>query len=169
MGLSDTDVWKDNFFRNRYCEYITPHSRLGTLVYKLLYGDDSFILHILRQLLRGRKDHIVRRYFFALDTVYIRMISAKRKIWRECLIICGVGMVYGAIYVATWNYSFPSNAEKWLWQACTFVIAFAVSGPCVPGVILFYHGTNMQPGVRDYMAIIHRRINMQLRESLANG
>lgn len=169
MEFSDTDALKDIFIRNRYCEYITPHASLGTLVYKQLYGDDSLIQYILGLMRREGKDYFVWRYFLALDKVYCRLISAKRNIWMESLIICGAGIVYGAIYVTTWNYSFPSEAEKWLWQACSFIIAFSVSNPSVSGVFRFYHGTNMQLDIPDCMPTIHRSINVELRESFANG
>ncbi|KAJ7130481.1 hypothetical protein C8R44DRAFT_613564 [Mycena epipterygia] len=40
-------------------------------------------------------------------------------IYIECL----VGTIFGAIHCAAWNADFPSTIEKWMWRACSLIVA----------------------------------------------
>ncbi|KAF2258852.1 hypothetical protein CC78DRAFT_593600 [Lojkania enalia] len=48
--------------------------------------------------------------------------------WKESLSISFVGLVFGGVHLAAWNSSFPSYAERVLWQISSTITATTWSG-----------------------------------------
>jgi hypothetical protein len=100
-----------NLYKVKKHQYLTSSAGLGRLMYKDLCGDK----HVWKP----------SHYFKALSNAYGRLFHANMKI--EGLIIAVVGLIYGGVHLAAWNDTFPSYAEKVLWQIAAIVTAIAWS------------------------------------------
>lgn len=91
--------------------YLTSRAGLGKLMYQNLAGEQNVLLH----------------YFDVMTTAYTTLWSSRKRIWREGLSISLVGLTYGGVHLAAWNNTFPTTAEKILWQVAALVTAIAWS------------------------------------------
>lgn len=69
------------------------------------------------------------RYFSAIGTGFARAVDAKEKLGLELAILCIVGLAYGGGHLATWNNTFATITERWMWRGCAIVTACAVGAP----------------------------------------
>ncbi|KAJ7130456.1 hypothetical protein C8R44DRAFT_731978 [Mycena epipterygia] len=52
-----------------------------------------------------------------------------------------VGTIFGGIHCATWNASFPSTTEMWMWRSCSLLVA------AIPAVLGLLSVLNRIPGI----------------------
>ena len=69
------------------------------------------------------------RYFSAIGTGFARAVDAKEKLGLELAILCIVGLAYGGGHLATWNNTFATIVEQWMWRTCAIITACAVGAP----------------------------------------
>lgn len=58
-----------------------------------------------------------------MSDAYLGLWKDKRAFWKESLSISFVGLVFGGVHPAAWNSSFPSYAERVLWQISSTIAA----------------------------------------------
>ena len=92
--------------------FLTSRSGIGKLMYQRLVGHRD----------------IRTEFFSAMSDAYIRLWRGKRAFWKQSLVISFVGLVFGGVHLAAWNSSFPSYAERVLWQISSTITATAWSG-----------------------------------------
>lgn len=91
--------------------YLTSRAGLGKLMY--LYLSDE--------------KNVLREYFEVIGFAYQTLWASRKRIWREGLSISVVGLFYGGVHLAAWNYQFPTPAEQILWQVSALATAIAAS------------------------------------------
>lgn len=91
--------------------YLTSRAGLGKLMY--LYLSDE--------------KNVLREYFEVIGFAYQTLWVSRKRIWREGLSISVVGLFYGGVHLAAWNYHFPTPAEQILWQVSALGTAIAAS------------------------------------------
>lgn len=91
--------------------YLTSRAGLGKLMY--LYLSDE--------------KNVLREYFEVIGFAYQTLWASRKRIWREGLSISVVGLFYGGVHLAAWNYQFPTPAEQILWQVSSLATAIAAS------------------------------------------
>ncbi|KAI5805990.1 hypothetical protein EDC01DRAFT_785974 [Geopyxis carbonaria] len=69
-----------------------------------------------------------QEYFKIIAKAYARIIDSKNTIWKEGLMLTGVGVVYGGVHLATWNNHFANEYEAWGWRICSIITAVSVGG-----------------------------------------
>jgi len=92
--------------------FLTSRSGIGKLMYQRLVGHRD----------------IRTEFFSAMSDAYIRLWRGKKKFRKQSLAISFVGLVFGGVHLAAWNSSFPSYAERVLWQISSTITATAWSG-----------------------------------------
>ncbi len=91
--------------------YLTTRAGLGKLMYLDL----------------AENQNILRHYFTVMESAYRTLWASRKRLWVEGLFIALVGLIYGGVHLAAWNYRFPSQAEKILWQVASLITAIAWS------------------------------------------
>lgn len=91
--------------------YLTSRAGLGKLMY--LYLNDQ--------------KNVLSEYFEVIGFAYRTLWASRKRIWREGLSISVVGLFYGGVHLAAWNYHFPTPAEQILWQVSALATAIAAS------------------------------------------
>lgn len=91
--------------------YVTSRAGLGKLMYVSL----------------SDQKNVLREYFEVIGFAYRTLWASRKRIWREGLSISVVGLIYGGVHLAAWNYPFPSTAEQILWQVSALATAIATS------------------------------------------
>lgn len=76
----------------------------------------------------GYHKSIRRDYFTVLNGAYTRLWRGRKNVKLEGLSISLVGLIYGGVHLAAWNYLFPSYVEQLLWRISATVTATAWSG-----------------------------------------
>ena len=89
--------------------FLTSRSGIGKLLYRNLCKEKSI-----------RHD-----YFDAISAAYVGIWNGRWGVWREGLIISFVGLVFGGVHLAAWNFTFPSNIEAILWKVASLITATA--------------------------------------------
>lgn len=89
--------------------YLTSRAGLGKKLFYSLCGNEDL------------------SYFARLANAYARLQRGWGNIWKQCLIISIVGLVYGGVHLTSWNSVFPSDIEELLWQIAAAITAAASS------------------------------------------
>lgn len=106
-GPNSTLSWKTP----RDDDYVTSRAGLGKLMYLSL----------------SHQKNVLREYFEVIEFAYQTLWASRKRIWREGLSISVVGLIYGGVHLAAWNYPFPSTEEQILWQVSALATAIATS------------------------------------------
>lgn len=91
--------------------YLTTRAGLGKLMYVYL----------------SHESNIFKSYFEVIAFGYQTLWASRKRMWREGLSISVVGLVYGGVHLAAWNWVFPTPAERILWQISSLATAIASS------------------------------------------
>ena len=98
-------------------KYVTTRAGLGKLMSVQLFHNDR------------EANNKADKYFNAIGMGVARALQARETLGWELAILCIVGLAYGGGHLATWNNTFPSTVEKWMWKGCALVTAIAVGAP----------------------------------------
>lgn len=105
------------FWHHDYAECLTQRAGLGKLLFRQLWDWEGYkkgnqSSYDTLQLLLG---------------AYSAMWNGWRKFWLEAVALSIVGLAYGGLHLAVWNYDFPTAAERRLWKISSLLTAGAFS------------------------------------------
>lgn len=104
------------FWYHDYAECLTQRAGLGKLLFRQLWDWDDF-----------KKGGTSFDNLRLLLGAYTAMWNGWRKFGWETVALSLVGLAYGGLHLAAWNYPFPSAAERRLWKISSLLTAGAFS------------------------------------------
>lgn len=103
------------FWHHDYAECLTQRAGLGKLLFRQLWDWNDFK--------KGEYSYNLRLLLGA----YSAMWNGWRKFGWETVVLSLVGLAYGGLHLAAWDYEFPSLAERRLWKISSLLTAGAFS------------------------------------------
>lgn len=104
------------FWHHDYVECLTQRAGLGKLLFRQLWDWSDF-----------KKGESSFYNLKLLLGAYTAMWNGWRKFGWETVALSLVGLAYGGLHLAAWDYKFPSPAERRLWKISSLLTAGSVS------------------------------------------
>lgn len=114
------------FWNHDYAECLTQRAGLGKLLFRQLWDWNDFK--------HGESSFYNIKFLLG---AYTAMWNGWRRFGWETVALSLVGLAYGGLHLAAWNYKFPSAAERRLWKISSLLTAGAVSLFCFTVMIGF--------------------------------